>query len=97
MLYPKHLLTGPKIDIQHCTFLVDSQSRANASVLKSMLEPDFIDDSGDGRPWEKIECRKFLDVGATHSLARIFWVPDWEMIPRRYRRQWGRYCLLRRR
>jgi len=29
-------------------------------------------------------------------LARIIWIPDWETIPARYRRKWGRYCLLRR-
>lgn len=90
------VLTSSQIDIRHCSFLIDSQFQAD-SLGSTTLQPDFIGDSREGKSWERLECRRFMDVPATYFLARIFWVPDWSVIPTRYRRQWGTYCLMRRR
>lgn len=46
--------------------------------------------------WDELRCSKFLDVSQTHILGRMLYVPDWKVIPARYRRKWGRYCLLHR-
>jgi len=78
-------------DVAHCTFLVDSSL---PSTKPTALEPDYI---ADHKTWESVQCERFLDAGATHFLARLLWVPDWEFIPEQYRRKWGSYCLLRRR
>jgi alpha-1,2-mannosyltransferase len=29
-------------------------------------------------------------------LGRILWIPDLPFIPNKFRREWGRYCLLER-
>ena len=78
-------------DIAHCSFLVDSTFPGSAD---SKLEPNY---SLDEKTWEKLQCRAFLDVARTSTLARIFWVPDVVWVPEAYRRHWGSYCLLRRR
>ena len=80
-----------KIDVGLCTFMVDSIFSGSEN---SMLEPNYIVDE---RNWEQIQCHKFLDSSQTHLLGRIIWIPDWEVVPAKFRRQWGRYCLLRRR
>ena len=59
----------------------------------SMLEPNYI---ANGKNWEQMQCHRFLDSSKTHLLGRILWTPDWEIIPAKLRRQWGTYCLLRR-
>ncbi|KAL9599212.1 MAG: hypothetical protein Q9219_003993 [cf. Caloplaca sp. 3 TL-2023] len=82
---------GKHIDVEHCSFLVDS---GFPSVQPSALEPNYIDDK---ETWEELQCSKFLDSSQTNFLGRIFWIPNLEIIPKRYRRQWGRHCLLRRR
>jgi alpha-1,2-mannosyltransferase len=60
----------------------------------SPLEPYYISQTD---IWEKLTCEPFLDASKTGTIGRIGWVPDWDFIPSKYRRQWGEYCLLRRR
>ena len=79
------------MNIDHCTFLVDSSF---PSTKPTVQEPDYI---ADQQTWERVHCEKFLDVNSTPFLARMIWVPDWNVIPHQYRRQWGHYCLLRQR
>lgn len=81
---------GKYIDIDHCTFLVDSYF---SEAQQSSLEPAYVLDK---ETWETLECRSFLDTSKTGLLGRIFWIPDIKIIPLRLRRKWGRYCLLRR-
>lgn len=81
---------GKYIDIDHCTFLVDSYF---SEAKRSSLEPAYVLDK---ETWETLECRSFLDTSETGLLGRIFWIPDIKIIPVRLRRKWGRYCLLRR-
>ncbi|KAI4159270.1 MAG: hypothetical protein LQ342_006731 [Letrouitia transgressa] len=79
---------GKHIDIDHCSFLVDSYFPDTPSQ-----EPNYLLDS---HRWEEVKCSKFLDTSKTHFLSRILWVPDIGVIPERYRRKWGYHCLLRR-
>ncbi|KAL8864940.1 MAG: hypothetical protein Q9174_007156 [Haloplaca sp. 1 TL-2023] len=78
-------------DIEHCSFLVDSHF---AKMQPSTLEPKYVEDI---ETWEVVQCSRFLDASQTHILARLLWLPDLEAIPARYRRRWGRHCLLKRR
>jgi alpha-1,2-mannosyltransferase len=57
----------------------------------SPLEPNYINQT---ETWEKLSCKPFLDASRTGVIGRIGWVPDWDFIPSKYRRQWGEYCLL---
>ena len=82
---------GKYVDIRHCSFLVDSYF---PGAEPSMLEPNHVLDTN---TWKRLQCTSFLDASQTHFLARIFWIPDWDVIPERYHRKWGRYCLLQRR
>ncbi|KAF2711419.1 glycosyltransferase family 22 protein [Pleomassaria siparia CBS 279.74] len=82
---------GKYTDITHCKFLIDSQF---PSIPATALEPDHVSDTN---TWEKLSCASFLDANETGILGRLIWVPDWPIIPARFRRKWGRYCLLRRR
>lgn len=70
--------------------MVDS---ALPSWTPSELEPNYIADTDN---WESLKCAKFLDAAQTSTLGRLGWVPDLPMIPEKYRRRWGDYCLLRR-
>ena len=79
-----------KTDIRYCSFVVDSHF---AGSEPSSLELDYIADT---KTWEVMQCQNFLDVSQTHPLSRIFWIPEWSIIPVRYRRKYGQYCLLRR-
>lgn len=78
-------------DISQCSFLVDSYFPSQPSTS---LEPDYIHDSDN---WEKLSCEKFLDASKTSILGRVSWIPDLPLIPDRFKRHWGEYCLLRRR
>lgn len=82
---------GKLIDEQRCDFLVESWF---ASEGTSTLQPDRVHDE---EKWEKVKCEKFLDQGETGMLGRLFWMPDAKWVPDVFRRQWGEYCLLRRR
>ena len=75
--------------IDHCHFLVDSSFPGTKPAIN---EPDYI---ADQQNFDRIKCVDFLDPVRTHWLARMLWIPDLEVIPEQYRRQWGQYCLLR--
>ncbi|EXJ57264.1 alpha-1,2-mannosyltransferase [Cladophialophora yegresii CBS 114405] len=81
---------GKYIDVQFCTFLVDSYM---PGMEATEHEPLYIPDE---EHWERIVCAPFLDPSKTGLLARTIWIPDLPVIPPRYRRHWGEHCLLRR-
>lgn len=78
------------VDVEHCHFLVDSRLPGSSPTA---LEPDRISDTEN---WEILKCVPFLDASQTHIIGRLFWIPDLPLIPKRLRRTWGEYCLLRR-
>lgn len=77
---------------EHCDWLVESWFEGEGASEK---QPDRIH-GREGGKWEKVKCERFLDQGKTGMLGRLFWVPEGEWVPKRWRRQWGEYCLLRR-
>ncbi|KAL4977285.1 Alg9-like mannosyltransferase family-domain-containing protein [Aspergillus desertorum] len=83
--------TGKYTDISHCSFLVDSHFPGREATG---LEPHYMEDKAQ---WEEVFCALFLDSSQTGLLGRLIWVPDLPIIPDRFRRRWGQYCLLRRR
>ncbi|KAI5861936.1 Alg9-like mannosyltransferase [Durotheca rogersii] len=83
---------GKYVDIRQCSFLVDTQYPEHQVPLPPN-EPDYI---SDGENWDTVKCEPFLDAANTHLLARVLWIPDWEIVPEKYRRKWGRHCLLQR-
>ncbi|KAI8960816.1 glycosyltransferase family 22 protein [Daldinia sp. FL1419] len=83
---------GKYVHIESCNFLVDTQYPERDQPLPPH-EPDYIADTEN---WEMIKCEPFLDAANTHFLARVLWVPDLSLIPEKYRRKWGRHCLLQR-
>ncbi|KAK4240529.1 Alg9-like mannosyltransferase family-domain-containing protein [Achaetomium macrosporum] len=86
---------GKYVDLKTCVFLVDTQfpeRRADEELPPS--EPDYV---GDAERWEEVKCVPFLDAERTHFLARALWLPDWSIVPEKFRRRWGRHCLLRQR
>lgn len=98
---------GKHTSLSQCTFLIDSyfpssahststssSSSSSSSSTSSDLEPDYVLDSS---TWEKMTCHPFLDASRTGLLGRALWVPDWDIVPDRFRRKWGTYCLLQRR
>ncbi|KAI0593483.1 Alg9-like mannosyltransferase [Biscogniauxia sp. FL1348] len=80
------------VDVRQCSFLVDTQYPENKDPLPPN-EPDYV---ADAEQWEVVKCEPFLDASKTHFLARVLWVPDWEVVPEEFRRKWGRHCLLQR-
>ncbi|KAI1133223.1 glycosyltransferase family 22 protein [Nemania abortiva] len=81
------------VDIRQCSFLVDTQYPENTDPLPPD-EPDYIADSD---KWDVVKCEPFLDASKTHFLSRVLWMPESNLVPEKYRRRWGRHCLLRRR
>ncbi|KAI1759428.1 glycosyltransferase family 22 protein [Hypoxylon sp. FL1150] len=81
---------GKYVDIKQCSFLVDTQYPENHDPLPPN-EPDYI---ADEENWRIVTCEPFLDAANTHLLARVLWIPDWSIVPEKYRRKWGRHCLL---
>ncbi|KAI1817937.1 glycosyltransferase family 22 protein [Poronia punctata] len=79
------------VGLKQCSFLVDTQYPENTDPLPPH-EPDYVADSDN---WETVKCEPFLDAGRTHFLSRVLWLPD-SVLPEKYRRKWGRHCLLRR-
>ena len=77
------------IPISECDYLVDSYF---PSTPPTALEPDHVHDE---EHWESIRCLPFLDAAATGVIGRLFWVPETDLIPAKYRRRWGDYCLLK--
>ncbi|KAH7319887.1 Alg9-like mannosyltransferase family-domain-containing protein [Stachybotrys elegans] len=84
---------GKYTELRACSFLVDTQYPERNEPLPPN-EPDYI---ADVENWEAVKCEPFLDAANTHILARAVWVPDLEIIPDKYKRKWGRHCLLQRR
>ncbi|CAI9637829.1 unnamed protein product [Alternaria burnsii] len=78
-------------NIDQCDFIVDSRS---AGAPPTTLEPDYVSNTEE---WEALKCLPFLDASKTHTISRMLWVPDLPVIPAKFRRQWGDYCLLQRR
>ncbi|KAJ5294962.1 hypothetical protein N7508_009783 [Penicillium antarcticum] len=78
------------VDISQCSFLVDTYFPGHAATE---LEPNYILDKD---KWETLSCSSFLDASQTGLLGRLIWIPDFPIIPDRFRRKWGQYCLLQR-
>lgn len=88
---------GKYVDLGTCAFLVDTtypEQQKQAGWKASPNEPDYV---ADVKRWEEVKCVPFLDAASTPFLARALWVPDWEVVPERLRRKWGRHCLLKQR
>lgn len=83
---------GKYVEQRMCTFMVDTQYPERKGRLPPN-EPDYI---ADKEKWDIVKCEPFLDAANTHVLARIFWVPELDIVPDKYRRRWGRHCLLQR-
>jgi alpha-1,2-mannosyltransferase len=82
---------GKYVDLRNCVFLVNTQFPEKEGGLPPS-EPDY---GKDVDRWEEVQCLPFLDAERTHFLARALWLPDWEVVPERLRRKWGRHCLLK--
>ncbi|KAI0484839.1 Alg9-like mannosyltransferase [Xylariaceae sp. FL0804] len=80
------------VDVQQCSFLVDTQYPENKDPLPPN-EPDYISDE---ERWQTVKCEPFLDASKTHFISRALWMPDWAIVPEKLRRKWGRHCLLQR-
>ena len=83
------------VDLRSCAFLVDTQypeQQRTPGWAPPLNEPDYV---ADAERWDEVACLPFLDAANTPFLARALWVPDWDVIPERFRRKWGRHCLLR--
>ncbi|KAJ6094070.1 hypothetical protein N7467_002915 [Penicillium canescens] len=78
------------VDISQCSFLVDSYFPGHAATE---LEPNYLLDKEN---WKTLSCASFLDASQTGLLGRLIWIPDFPVIPDRFRRKWGQYCLLQR-
>lgn len=82
---------GTYVESRMCSFLVDTQYPDRKGPLPP-LEPDYI---GATEKWEIVKCEEFLDAANTHVLARTLWIPDLAIVPDKFRRKWGRHCLLK--
>lgn len=80
-----------QVDVSECSYLVDSYFPGREPTE---LEPDYIHDE---LQWEQLTCKEFLDTSRTGLLGRLIWIPDLPIVPERFRRHWGQYCLLKRR
>ncbi|CAG7979491.1 unnamed protein product [Penicillium salamii] len=78
------------VDISQCSFLVDSHFPGHDATE---LEPHYALDTAN---WNTVKCASFLDASQTGLLGRLIWIPDFPVIPDRFRRKWGEYCLLQR-
>ncbi|OIW28273.1 hypothetical protein CONLIGDRAFT_681244 [Coniochaeta ligniaria NRRL 30616] len=86
---------GKYVDLRMCDFLVDTQfpeQQRQQGWKAPPNEPDYVADT---EHWEEVKCVPFLDAASTPFLPRALWVPDLGIIPERFRRKWGRHCLLR--
>lgn len=79
------------VELRTCAFLVDTQYPERKHAV-TPREPDYISQKHN---WEVVKCERFLDAENTHFLARILWVPDLDIVPAKFRRRWGRHCLLK--
>lgn len=81
---------GKYVELRSCSFLVDTQYPERKGPAPPR-EPDYIADKDN---WDVVKCEPFLDAENTNILARIFWVPGLDVIPDKFKRKWGRHCLL---
>jgi alpha-1,2-mannosyltransferase len=88
---------GKYVDLRSCVFLVDTQFPERDEGEEGALPPNEPDYAKDVDRWEEVKCLPFLDAERTPFLARALWFPDWEVVPERLRRKWGRHCVLRQR
>ncbi|KAF8537583.1 Alg9-like mannosyltransferase family-domain-containing protein [Trichophaea hybrida] len=72
------------VTLDNCDYLIESYFNRDPQP-----EEDYHVDTD---RWEEVRCEDFLDTSKTPTLGRMLWVPKW--IPSF--RNWGRYCLLRR-
>jgi alpha-1,2-mannosyltransferase len=86
---------GKYTELRHCAFLVDTQYPEQQKVLGWELPPNEPDYTADEERWEIVKCESFLDAANTPFLARALWVPEWDVVPERFKRRWGRHCLLK--
>lgn len=86
---------GKYVALSTCDYLIDSYfpPSPGSEPSDTASQSNYILDT---TAWEKVSCEKFLDSGKTPTLARTFWVPE-VVLPAGMKRQWGEYCLLRRR
>jgi alpha-1,2-mannosyltransferase len=84
--------TSKYVEVGQCSFMVDTRYPRNKDPLPP-YEPDY---AADTENWEVVQCISFLDAANTHTLARVLWVPDSDLVPEKYRRKWGEHCLLQR-
>ncbi|KAG9228090.1 glycosyltransferase family 22 protein [Amylocarpus encephaloides] len=82
---------GKYTDLHTCNFLVDTYYPDKPAA--SLLEPHYILDEGN---WKHLACEPFLD-SRTHILGRTLWLPILPFVPEKYKRRWGKHCLLQRR
>lgn len=80
------------VELRTCSFLVDTQYPGRSDSLPPN-EPDYI---ADEENWDVVRCEPFMDAAETHLLARALWLPDLDIVPDKFRRKWGRHCLLQR-
>ena len=80
---------GKYIDVGNCEWLVDTVVVGDSGTES---EPVYAE----REEWERVKCERFLDVGRTGLVGRVVWVPEWELVPKRWRRVWEEMCLLRR-
>ena len=81
---------GKYVELSQCSFLVDTQYPERNDPLPPN-EPDYIADEAN---WSIVKCQAFMDASSTHILARTIWLPDLSIIPNKFRRKWGRHCLV---
>ncbi|KAK3687415.1 Alg9-like mannosyltransferase family-domain-containing protein [Podospora appendiculata] len=86
---------GKYVELRACSFLVDTQFPEQQKDLAWKAPPNEPDYVADTEHWQEVMCVPFLDAASTPFLARALWVPEWDVIPERFRRKWGRHCLLR--
>lgn len=80
---------GKYIEVEHCTYLVDTYV---PGMKPTKHEPLYVQEA----EWDKVACYPFLDTAKTSLLARTIWIPDLLVVPPQYRRHWGEHCLLKR-
>ncbi len=85
---------GKYVDLRTCSFLVDTQFPEQQKSLGWQPPPNEPDYIADLAHWQEVKCVPFLDAAETSFVARTIWLPEWDVIPERFRRKWGRHCLL---
>lgn len=75
-----------QVDVSECTYLIDS---ALPSQPPTKAEPAYTTSD----EWERLFCTPFLDNAGSKWWTRIFYLPGQAA---KDARQWGEYCLLKR-